>query len=179
MRPKKVMLVTVLCASSFCVTEGRAEQINTAQHSVTVKYKTGEIEHYVVVWTADVQMNVGEDGGPAVPLQGHFVDDRRCHWNISGEITRQVFLVSRTGQQYASPSLARVYNKAQQNQGSSFMLAGLRSENCNDAAARRNSDLSNMKTALNADFTNTVNADFATVQSELKKDASVVNVSGT
>src|ERR1700731_343393 len=120
MHSRQILLIACGVVSLSALPVAYGEQVSSAQHTVTVKYRSGEVEHYVVVWTGDVNMTVHEDGGPAVPFSGHFVDDRRCQWNIAGGITRQVFLVSRTGQQYASPSLARVYNQAQQNQGSSF-----------------------------------------------------------
>jgi hypothetical protein len=154
-----------------------AEQVSSSQRSVTVKYNTGSSEQYVVVWTADTVMNVGEDGGPAKPLEGHFVDDRRCHWNIHGSVTRQVFLVNQLGQQFASPTLTRVYTKGQANEGASFILLGLRSENCGDARGRRESDYSNMKQLELGDFPATVETDFVSVKSELKQNAGVVKVS--
>ena len=164
-------MTTVLCGPVD------AEQLSSTQRSVSVKYKTGDLEHYVVTWSAEVNMSVGEDGGPAKPFEGHMVDDRRCHWNISGGITRQVFLVNRTGQQFASPTLTRVFDKAQANEGASFKLLGLRSENCNDAAARRNSDYQDMRRLVAGDLASIVEADFASVKSELKQNAGVVQIS--
>jgi len=154
-----------------------ADTVNSEQRALTVEYRDGGTERYLVAWSADVNMSVGEDGGPAKPLEGHFVDDRHCHWSITGSITRQVVLISHTGQAYASVSLARVYNRAQANEGASFMLMGLRAENCNDAAARRNSDYEDMKRRVLADLTVTVASDFTNVKEELKRNAEVVKVS--
>jgi hypothetical protein len=170
-------LATAALAVSTLPSLASAEQLTSAQRAVQVRYKSGETEHYVVTWSADVTMSVGEDGGPSKPLEGHFVDDRRCHWSINGGITRQVFLVSRTGQQYASPTLSKVYNKAQANEGSSFLLVGLRSENCGDAAGRRSSDYENMKRAVLGVFHATIEHDLGSVKEEVRQSAGVLRIS--
>jgi hypothetical protein len=166
-----------LIATPMLYTENAdASEVSSAQRSISVKYRNGNVERYHVIWTADVAMDVHEDGGPSKPFEGHPIDDRRCRWGISGSISREVYLVSQTGLEYASRKLARVYNKAQANEGASFLLAGLRSENCNDAAGRRNSDLQNMVRQVLGDFTGTVDSDFGAVKRELKQDAGVLKV---
>jgi hypothetical protein len=171
--PTRVFL-TIAALAVLVSSTALGEQLSSAERAVTIQYKGGDVEHYVIAWSAESDLAKREEGSPSTLF--HPIDDRRCFWSTSGAVTRQVFLVSRTGEHFASPSLSRVYTKAQANEGSSFMLAGFRSENCNDAASRRNSDYENMKRLVLSDFTATVDADYRRVKSEIALNAGVIKV---
>ncbi len=114
----------------------RAEEVQSKERFLTVKYKDGTTERYKLKWQALRDINVREDCGPAKPLEGKFVDDRRCHWDINARIERRLYIIARNGQTFAKEDAFRSFNSDFTNQGSSFLLVGLRSENCNDAADR-------------------------------------------
>jgi len=169
-----VYIVTIFLGLSLPI---GAEVVQAKERFLTVKFKDGYTERYKVKWQALRDMTVQEHGGPAKPLEGKFVDDRRCEWNINARIERRFYLVARNGETFAKEEAFRSYNSDFQNQGSSFLLIGLRSENCNDAASRRQSDWNNTQTKLLNAFGGITNADFDNVKAEMKKDAQVVEIS--
>lgn len=165
-------LAVVLSAAGIA----SAETIQSDQRAYTVKYKDGTIEHYVVTWLAQMDVEVHEDGGPAKPLEGHFVDDRRCHWTIASHIDRQVAMVNKAGQQFAQSTLFRSYSSNFQNQGSSWVVQNFRSENCNDAAGRRDSDINDSRNNLRTQFPGVIAADLDKLKQDVKTNAEVVSV---
>ncbi len=163
-------LLCVLCA--MCT----AQTVQTKERAFTVKYKDGTVERYKVDWTASMNVEVHEDGHPAIPGNFQFTDTRQCHWSISGRIDRQVALINKLGQAFAQSVLSRTYSTDFANKGSDFMVLGFRSENCNDAAARRDSDINNAKSNLLHVFDSNVDADLAKLKLEMKQNAEVIGV---
>jgi len=173
----KTTLLTGSCLA--CLLAGgivRAEEVDSEQRSIAVRYKNGDVEHYLISWTADMGVELREDGAVAQPGQGRFVDDRRCHWSVSGSITRQVFLLDHAGDQYSSAELVRVYAKAKRDQGSAFVVTTLTPDNCGAATARRDGDYMDVKRRLLTDFPATVEADVVALRLELKARPDVTRV---
>jgi hypothetical protein len=151
-----------------------AEAVQSSQGAFTVKYKDGTIERYNVTWVAVMDPSVREDGHPAIPLEGKLTDTRQCYWSIAAHIDRQVFLVNKAGQQFAATTFYRTYNSDFVNKGSDFMLTALRSENCNDSRARRDSDIGNVRQSLRTAFDGVAKADRQKLIDEVKANAEVV-----
>jgi hypothetical protein len=173
----KTTLLTAVCLVSLTAGEAiRAEEVDSEQRSIAVRYRNGDIEHYLISWTADMGVDLREDGALAQPGQGRFVDDRRCHWSVSGSITRQVFLLDHAGDQYGSAELVRVYGKAKRDQGTAFVVTTLTSDNCGTATARRDGDYVDVKRRLLDDFPGTVEADLVALRLELKARPDVTRV---
>jgi len=169
-------VIAILALLFGLVVPSRADEVQSKERFLTVKYKDGAIERYKVKWQALRDMAVREDGGPAKPLEGKFVDDRRCHWDINARIERRLFIIARSGQTFAKEDAFRSFNSDFTNQGSSFLLIGLRSENCNDAAGRRNSDWNDARTHLLGAFERIANADFENVKADMRKDAQFLEI---
>jgi hypothetical protein len=118
-----------------------ADVLQTDSKPITVTYKSGEVEHYIVRWTGSRDVDHHEDGHPSEPLKGWFTDTRQCHWSINSRITRTVYLMNKNGQEFAQQELTTPLVENFANKGSDFVLTQLRSENCGDADARYKSDL--------------------------------------
>jgi hypothetical protein len=173
----KTTLLTGSCLLSLLASGiVRAEEVDSELRSIAVRYRNGDIEHYLVAWTADLGVDLREDGAVAQPGVGRFVDDRRCHWSVSGSITRQVFLLDHAGDQYGSAELVRVYGKAKRDQGTAFVVTTLTSDNCGAATARRDGDYVDVKRRLLDDFPGTVEADLVALRQELKARPDVTRV---
>jgi hypothetical protein len=171
---RKSVLCGVMCVA--CTLLSAAQTVQTKERAFTVKYKDGTVERYKVDWAASMNVEVHEDGHPAIPANFQFTDTRQCHWSISGHIDRQVALINKLGQAFAQSSLSKTYSTDFANKGSDFMVLGFRSENCNDAVDRRNSDINNAKSNLLNVFDGNVNADLAKLKREMKSNAEVVAV---
>jgi hypothetical protein len=143
-----------------------------------IRYKDGTVERYGVRWVAFVDVNVREEGGPAVldRFPPKLIDDRRCFWDITSRIERQTRLISKRGEEFVAPTLFKTYVNDFRNQGSSWVVTNFRSENCNDARARRESDEANARTSILGLFNGIVDADIEQLKSEFKADAQVVSV---
>jgi hypothetical protein len=164
------LLGALIGAQSF------AETVQSKERTFALKYTDGTVEHYKVTWFATLDPEVHEDGHPAEPLKGWLTDTRQCHWSIASHIDRQVSMVNKVGQTFAQSSLSKTYSSDFTNKGSDFMVLGFRSENCNDAADRRNSDINNARANLNDVFGGIVDADLSRLKDEVKSNAEVLEV---
>ena len=90
---------------------------------------------------------------------------------------RQVFAVI-GGQDYEKRDLITVFKTSHAGEGSSFVLTNLRSENCNDCQARRDSDFQNIRNAVNGSLQATIAADLPTVKAQIAALNDVVEVTG-
>jgi hypothetical protein len=165
-----LMLTVVLAVSSGLL----ADTAGSAERTFRVKYRDGTVELYKVRWVASRDMAVNEEGGPAKPFEGKFVDDRRCRWSINGGITRTISLVTRNGREFINADKTRVFNSDIRNEGTSFDLFTLRPGNCNETAARRDSDFNDVKRSLVEALAPTVARDLETVTREYQSDGAVV-----
>lgn len=169
----KVVAVALLVVTGAA--HARADEtVGTREKTFRVKYKDGTVELYKARWSAVRHMDVREDGGPAKPFEGKFVDDRRCAWTINAYISRKVFLIAKTGKEFENNEKAKIFNADFTNQGSSFVLTNFRPENCNDAQGRRDSDYANSRTTLLNALPSIADRDFETLKSEYQQDGTVV-----
>ena len=167
------LLQFVIC----CVCIGgmaSAETVQSAERTFRLKHRDGTVELYKVRWTASREMTTTEHGSPAKPFEGIFVDTRRCEWNINAGITRTVSLVARNGKEFINPDNTKVFNSDFRNEGTSFDLITGRPGNCNDTAARRSSDFTDVQRALLAALGPTVEHDFDAVKREFQTDGAIV-----
>jgi hypothetical protein len=144
----------------------RAETVAVHERPFVVRHADGGLERYLARWTAIAEFSVREEGGPAEPLKGKFTDDRRCHWSSVGKIERQVFIARKGGQLLDDPDKRRLYTTDFANDGSTFSVNTFRPENCNDAAARRDSDFNNTRAHLRSALSRTAERDLATLRNE-------------
>ena len=162
----------------FLTMSATAGEVQRQDRFFKVRYKDGTVERYGVRWVAFVDTNVREEGGPAVldRFPPKLIDDRRCFWDITSRIERQTRLISKRGEEFVAPTLFKTYVNDFRNQGSSWVVTNFRSENCNEARARRESDEANARASVLGVFTGIVTADIERLKSELKADAQVVSV---
>jgi hypothetical protein len=147
---------------SACADQIRAnadEEIIQQDRAFQVKYSDGSLERYVATYRGFVTQNAHESGGPAVPADFKFVDDRKCHWKINSRIERIVHFAHRSGRQMVYEKLSVRWQIPLTGQGSDFMLLGLRSENCNDAWPRFESDTNNARQLVRSEFSKYIQAD--------------------
>jgi hypothetical protein len=172
MKRSSQIIAAVLTISMPAISH--AEVVQTAERTFRVRYRDGAVELYKVRWVATRDMASREHGGPAKPFEGKFVDDRRCEWNINGGITRTVSLITRNGKEVINEDKTRVFNSDFRNEGTSFDLATLRPGNCNDTAARRDSDYNDVRRQLTEAIGPTVSNDFETLKREYLTDGANV-----
>jgi hypothetical protein len=178
---RRLTLLT-LAGLAWCVmaVTANAQDTTTMVKSDTrpfiVKYSDGRIEQYVAEWVGTVHNMHWESGGPAVPFSGHFVDDRTCHWELTPKITRKLYLVNANGERFAKEGLMEPYGATFANQGASFKVIGLRSENCGDADARYRSDVNNANVHLASKWETTIDSDFQQIMNEVKGWQKVVTI---
>jgi hypothetical protein len=170
-------LFVLLLTMGFSGGALNAEVVGEQSKPILVKRKSGTVEHYVVKWTATISISHYESGSPAKPFEGHFIDDRQCHWDITSQVVRHLFITNEDGQLFEYPGFATPLNLPFQNQGSSFViLNGLRGENCNDAQGRFQSDVSNAHVAVGQVFNTVIANDFKTVLDTIKSWPNVKEV---
>ena len=178
MKVKQLLSFMMILAVSVCMTlNTAAETVQTKERTFAVKYKDGTVEHYKVTWVATLDIEVHEDGHPSEPLNGWFTDTRQCHWSLSAHIDRQVAMINKVGQEFAQSNLSKTYRSDFTGKGSDFQVFGLRPENCNDAAGRRDSDINDGRKNLMNVFPGLVEADLGKLKSEVKANAEVVDIS--
>jgi hypothetical protein len=178
MKSKQLFSFLLFFAATVCVTLNMfAETVQSKDRTFAVKYKDGTVEHYKVTWVATLDTEVHEDGHPAEPFNGWFTDTRQCHWSLSSHIDRQVAMINKVGQEFAQSSLSRTYRSDFTGKGSDFQVFGLRPENCNDAADRRNSDINDARKNVSSVFPGLVDADLVKLKADVKANAEVVEVS--
>lgn len=149
------------------------ENLNETVRTFKAEMKDGSRVTYKVSWQGYMDFDVREDGEPSTWT--HPFDDRRCSWSITGRIVRSVAIVI-AGQNYIDPRLTQVLYKPVNNVGSSFSLANLHPENCNDCADRRNSDLQDMRSSVNGSLEGTADDDIQNVYKELAGQPEVLHV---
>jgi len=154
-----------------------AQPVVSETRGLRIKYEDGFVELIRVVYTAQLQIDEREDGGPAIPLKGRFVDDRRCNWRIDSAISRKIVLVSRSGAEYVSPDVALPYQSGFANEGSAFVLTQLRPEPCSQTKARMASDMQNARQHLAKVTPAVADKDFRAVTESLRRNPKVKSIS--
>jgi hypothetical protein len=178
MKFKRLVSFLLIGAATFCITlNAFAETVMTKERTFAVKYKDGTVEHYKVTWVATLDTEVHEDGHPSEPFNGWFTDTRQCHWSLSSHIDRQVSMINKVGQEFAQSTLSRTYRSDFTGKGSDFQVFGLRPENCNDAAGRRNSDINDARKNVSSVFPGLVDADLVKLKADVKANTEVIQVS--
>lgn len=161
---KLVFAVAALSAASV----SWAEEVVRDSKPFLVKYTDGIAEKYVAEWIGIVSWDKSESGGPAVPLKGKFIDDRKCHWTITAVVTRRLYLMNRNGDRFKKDDFDAVFNAKHVGQGSDFVLTQLRPENCGDAEARFQSDVNDARKALRDQFAGITASDVNAVKEKVK-----------
>lgn len=176
---RRVWIIALGVVAAVAATPGESQEsaLATAQRGFVVQYASGEGERYSAQWTAVLRWRRTEDGGPAVPLQGKFIDDRRCRWEISGAITRRLYLVNRRGDLFENKDGAVVFGESFKGQGASFVLATLRPETCVEANSRYEGDMREATARLKARFPDVVARDVPEVVKLMEAWPSVKRVS--
>ena len=170
----KRLIPTLMLVLSCTAAWAQSNVVQTAERTFRIKYKDGVVEQFKVRWAGIIENTTREDGHPAIPEKLWFTDTRQCHWTATGRVERHVMLISRGGKEFEDTNKFQVHRSDVQNKGSDFVLTNLRSENCNDARSRRESDFNNVQTMLIAKFGGITAADFMNVIAEFKKNGEVV-----
>ena len=171
---KTITVIAFMVFACLAVPNIEAEEVISKESFFLIKFSDGAVEHYLVRWSGHARTDMREDGHPAVPAKGWFTDTRQCHWTVNGSITREVWLMSRSGRRFRADDFQKIYEKGKHNKGSDFVVIKLRSENCGDARTRRESDHNDMKNRVRADFPGTVVADLEQVKKDFKSDLEAV-----
>lgn len=150
-----------------------AEALNSVTRLFQGQMQDGTVVTYKAIWQGYRDMAWNESGGPSTLT--HPVDNRQCHWTVSGWITRRV-AVEIAGQEYFNDNIQRVFNQNKVNQGSDFQVLRLRSENCNDCADRRNSDFDDMANNVNGAIQGTADSDLQSVLADIQGLPGMVQV---
>jgi hypothetical protein len=153
-----------------------ADVLQQDEKPITVTYKSGEVEHYIVKWSGTRDIDHHEDGHPSEPLNGWLTDTRQCYWSIASRITRKVYLLNHNGQEYAQDALTTPLVENFANKGSDFVVTQLRPENCGDTDARYKSDVANSTKHMSDVFPPNVAKDYQTVISTMKAWPNVKDV---
>lgn len=170
-------LMTAAITIGFVAPANADDVLGTDSRPFQVRYSNGATEKYVVEWTALLSVDRRESGSPAIPAQFQFVDTRRCHWSVRGRVERRVYLMNQAGERFEKKDLATVYDSSSSNEGSALKLEQLRSENCNDAQARFESDIRDGRTATTNKLPEVIRNDIGTVQTVFKSWPNVADVS--
>jgi len=177
---RRISVVAIAAAIATTASAGFApksssEVVNKTERAFTLRFADGSKENYVVSYSGEVTVTWREDGQPSTLT--HPIDNRQCHWEVSGAITRHVALISKTGV-YARKDLETVYAAAMANKGSDFKVVNLHSENCGEANDRRQSDVRNLQSRVRSDFNGTVAEDLKAVKKVFRSSTDVVKVEG-
>lgn len=164
------LLLTPLITVADIERANGEEEIAHQDRMFRARYADGTQERYLVAYRGIVKQYARESGGPAIPEQGKFIDNRQCHWNIDSRIERTVYLVHRSGRNIPYEKLSNRWQVPFTNKGSDFVLTQLRSENCNDAWARFASDVTNAKQRVNAEFVTVIASDLETLKKSLANE---------
>jgi hypothetical protein len=133
-------------------TGGPSEEIvDEVARSYVVGQAGGKQARFFAKWTALHEARKWEEGAPAVPLQGHFFDDRRCRWISRLSMTRRLFRVEPDGRLVEWPpgtgSVAVDLSQTVSEQG-----GGQTSENCNASTPRIMRDFEARRMQLRSAF---------------------------
>lgn len=154
------------------------EVVQEEESFFLVTHSDGSRERYAVKWAGTLTARRWETGGPSLPFQGKFVDDRQCHWTIDALVTRRLFLLNAAEERFERPGDTTVLRVSFRNQGSSFSFETLRGQNCNDAARQFDGDRKSAGEAIRTDFGGVVDRDRQSVEALMKgwKDVKAVKV---
>jgi hypothetical protein len=141
-----------------------------------VKYNNGTAEKYIAEWSATVSVDKSESGGPAEPLKGKLIDDRKCQWTIITTVVRRLYLTNPAGELFEKKDLATPPAVKFANQGADFKLLQLRPESCGDTNARFESDVKDARNAVKTQLPGIMNSDAAIVKTTLKGWPNVTDV---
>lgn len=166
------------CALSCLLlsTFAAADVLQTKERTYAVKYKDDAVERFKVVWTANLTTTVREEVGSPVPYQGA-VDFRRCTWTVAATVERTVALATRQGPTVPLPSMSKpLKDDAKGADGGDLVVKGAREETCKQAAARRDKDVGEAKTAILATFERLTEADLESIRKDAQAKNDVVSV---
>jgi hypothetical protein len=147
-----------------------------AARVLSVTRSDGTTEKYVAKWTGTVDSGRWESGGPAVPLQAKFLDDRQCHWTISARIVRRIYLENADGELFESKDSAVPLSVDLAGDGAELNLSTLSGENCGQAEGSYRRDIDRAQQRVRDRFEEIVSADLETVKRLMKSWDDVTEV---
>jgi len=152
--PASIALASLACAGVLV-----GEEIRETRQAYRVFFTDGGRERYEVLWGGAVIVDKSESGGPAAPLHGKFVDDRRCHWTIRTVVSRRVYRIGDDGERHERRDGAAVLDAASPGGGASYRFESGRTENCNDAEPRFRANLEDARRSASAALESVVRTD--------------------
>ena len=98
-----------------------ADALNNETRLFKVEMGDGSNVTYKVVWQGFRDLAWNESGAPSTFSPFHPVDDRQCHWTVTGWIARRV-AVEIAGQDYYNDNIEKVFNQNSTGKGSDFQV---------------------------------------------------------
>jgi hypothetical protein len=158
-------IILLLMSPSVIFAQGTLPEMSRV---LSVTRSDGRTEKYVATWTGTVDSGRWESGGPAVPLQGKFLDDRQCHWTISARIVRRIHLENADGELFESKDSAVPLSVELAGDGAELNLSTLSGENCGQAEGSYRRNMDDAQQRVRDRFEEIVAADLETVKKLMK-----------
>jgi hypothetical protein len=84
-------------SNGYSLREDRTDRVHGSERPFLVRYPDGTAERIVVKYDGYIKKKMWQTGESSKPLEGHPIDDRKCHWELSSWIQRTAYLIHRTG----------------------------------------------------------------------------------
>jgi len=146
----------------------------TAKVIPVVLQRGDQVEYGRLVYTAWVHKHEQETGKSSKPLEGHFIDDRQCNWQVSGHMQRQYFVTSLMGEEDGQAA-STVHLPIQLTGQSNGLASFLDHDPCSDYRGHINKTVADAKRTVGEQFDARLMADLEAFKKELTGVTVVVN----
>lgn len=136
-----------------------AEEVRRQEIGFQINYDDGYWEKMNIIYSAVLEHTQWQTGRASKPLEGHFIDDRRCHWQIDAKVHRTVCGVSRSVGQSCDSEYSQVFYAPQRGSGHPWSITRIQGENCNRAQAGINAQVAGARRDLINQFDGIVGND--------------------
>ena len=148
-----------------------AEVTNSTERSFLLTYPDGTTETVLVRYEAVLDSTVRQLGGASKPLEGKFIDDRRCEWSVSARVQARPYLVSHSGMLAPLSDVVVVSDNVRydgRGPENELQAAGFYHATCGDKRSTIDGQIDSTRQALVTTFSGIVDTDSARIIHELK-----------
>jgi hypothetical protein len=95
MRMKAIALTMTLVAGASVAKAAQTEMLKADQRRFEVVYASGDRETIVVLYEGWLSQERWQTGKSSKPLEGHPIDNRKCHWKFRTWVKRRAYAIHR------------------------------------------------------------------------------------
>jgi len=104
-----ILLSTLPANSETIIKRTSDEMFGVTSNYLIAKDTKGNSTTFRIEYFGHAKGKMWQEGHNSKPLEGHFIDNRKCYWDITGKLERKVVMESAIGAEGEYKPLGKIY----------------------------------------------------------------------